>query len=984
MEKGKFRKRKSRESGAALAMALIIVAILSVIALTALAFASSEMRQAGSDLQRTQTFYATVSAIEKMTNEFSNLFRYKMRPTQADLDIIAVNPPPALTAEGFTFNQTLTLDADRLSEMQRMQGLPSNVYPRVNIPEGPFSGLYSTIIPYKISSTGNYPVGTAQVTLEREFNNYLIPLFQFGIFSNSDIELSPGVMMTFNGRVHSNENIFAMKNVKFLKRLTAAGEFVWSSTVDGLPNTQPGYNNVWIESNAINVKVSQGSVRSGSGTVGGPNILGSTEGNRGYFPGRPQGIANPSWDTTSILPPASGVANRFGGQVLTNSTGVTPLKLPLQLEGSSVTELIKRSLPSDNEIVATSRYQGKSQVRIMIDDEGAGSGAANVAGIPAGKGVNLSTFIPIVLANGNALRRISNTGTYIDAASILQQVTASTTETAKTVRGVTASSQTTEDGHYVPPGAGLTGRILIEITRPDGSTINVTKEVLSMGMTEGEPNGIVYLQRPLWAAYVQGSRDRKANGFDLVSLTRNSQHIADGEINDPTSHFDAKGFISAPISLIEDEATVTRSSAPTEPWNQIYPINVYNVREGWVRSQMNEFNLYERGMTNVVEINMYNLARWLDGIFDGNLLSGTPAVSANIKGDEGYVVYISDRRGDKVKNEYLSNGSVYQSTNGNVDNEDIYGPNGFLDEGEDVIDFGWDAFLGGAGKKGTLQKDTAELPDVGSIWCIDGTSPCDEAFADKKARSDYALRWNNPNNYFRRSVRLFDGERLSFSAAAGKLSTTKGITIASENMVYVWGNFNTSGVSSIPSGGSTLNNGGYLGPQVPSSIVCDAIFPLSKTWFDGVSSLHPEGSSDPRNAAGTGYRMADDNLPSISQGTAVRAAVIIGKNKSSMRATPGRDELGARRDGGTNNFPRFLELWNWQGVNRSWNYTGSINPLYPSTQALSQWENSTSVIYMPPQRNWSFDDTYLNPNRLPPGTPYFQYVQATGFRQVIR
>ena len=26
-------------------------------------------------------------------------------------------------------------------------------------------------------------------------------------------------------------------------------------------------------------------------------------------------------------------------------------------------------------------------------------------------------------------------------------------------------------------------------------------------MTEGEPNGIVYLQRPLWAAYTQGSRD---------------------------------------------------------------------------------------------------------------------------------------------------------------------------------------------------------------------------------------------------------------------------------------------------------------------------------------------------------------------------------------------------------------------------------------------------------------------------------------------
>ena len=39
--------------------------------------------------------------------------------------------------------------------------------------------------------------------------------------------------------------------------------------------------------------------------------------------------------------------------------------------------------------------------------------------------------------------------------------------------------------------------------------MDVTQTILSMGMTEGEPNGIVYLQRPLWAAFVQGSRDRR-------------------------------------------------------------------------------------------------------------------------------------------------------------------------------------------------------------------------------------------------------------------------------------------------------------------------------------------------------------------------------------------------------------------------------------------------------------------------------------------
>ncbi len=91
--KTNYENKKNRERGAALAIAIIIVAILSVVALTALAFSSTEARIAGSDLQRTQTFYATSAAMEKMTNDFSNLFRKKMRPTDADLHII-VNAYP--------------------------------------------------------------------------------------------------------------------------------------------------------------------------------------------------------------------------------------------------------------------------------------------------------------------------------------------------------------------------------------------------------------------------------------------------------------------------------------------------------------------------------------------------------------------------------------------------------------------------------------------------------------------------------------------------------------------------------------------------------------------------------------------------------------------------------------------------------------------------------------------------------------------------
>ncbi len=970
------------ERGAALAVAVIVVAILSVVGLTALAFSSSEARIAGSDLQRTQTFYAASAGLEKMTNDFSNLFRRKMNPTYDDLLAIAGAPPAALGAEGFTFEQTLKEDTDRLNELRAIQNLPNNIYPRVNIPDGPYAGLYASIIPYKMTTIASRDATRTEVKLEREFNSYLVPLFQFGMFSNEDIEIHPGPLMTFNGRIHSNKNIYALRNTTFLNRLTMAGEFVRDATRGGESNTSSGNTEVYVTVNGINVKSSlgSGSVKAGGGKVGGPNLTGSVEGARGYFPDSPNGVVNSTWESESVRPAKYNTPNRFGGQIMTQTTGATSLRLPLEMAGNSPAEIIKRALPSDSEILSTSRYHNKAKVRILIDDESAGSGTANVAGIPADKGVNLSTFIPTALNGGaNVLKQVSNSGT-ISGSSVQQVMPDGTTTTATTVRAI--KSDTTGTNPYVPTGSGVQGRILIEVLKPDGTTLDVTQTILSMGVTEGEPNGIVYVQRPLWAAYVQGSRDRRGNSFTLSNLTRNYQSIADGEINDPTGkYYTNRGFIDSSVSLADDDGgSIIRQAVPTGTHNAIVPINVYNVREGWIQSQLSEFEIYKRGVTSVVEINMRNLARWLDGVYDGNLLAGTNAVSTNINDTEGYVVYVSDRRGDRVKAEYLQDGTSFASTNGIVDNEDIYGPNNSLDAGEDVIDFGWN--VGGTSKKGTLQKDTNELPDSGTV----GTAPLiplSTTVDDRLPRANTVLSTYNANGYFRRGVRLFDGDTLSTTAAAGKLSPTKGITVASENIVYIWGNFNTTGVASIPNNGSTLNDGGFLGAQVPASIVCDAIFPLSRTWFDASSALFPEGSGNARSLGGEAYRMADEGA-STTDSTAVRAGIIAGTTISSLTKTPGRDVDGLRRNGGIINYPRFQETWNLNGTINPWSYTGSFVPLFRSTQALANWENDTAVIYMPPRRNWSFDSTFLSPVKLPPGTPFFQYVQSTGFRQSLK
>jgi hypothetical protein len=924
------------------------------------------------------------------------------------------------------------------------------------------------------------------------------------MFSNEDLEIHPGPQFTFNGRVHANGNLYISGTTTFLSRVTTANELVTDLLRNG--NTHAQAMNVQV--GAVTVPLTMGSV------VNGPNLSGSSSGTRGYFPGSPSGTVNNSWDSTSVAAASSTASNQFGGQVLTRSTGGMPLLLPMQLEGNNTREIIKRELPSDSTILNESRYHYKSQIKILIDDEG--NSATDSAGIPTGQGVYLSNFNPVPLPNlaldttinnnggGRALWRINdvNTGyanSYNEASSPksypaeLQNNPLATAQ-ADTVRGIqkppalklitnvtkagsssnivvttsvahglangdkvfisnlsgapqalggwTVSSVTattfqlsgtntssynlsptytsggtlysftalpkSPNGVAIPPGSGVTGHILIQVVDSTGNIRDVTTQVLSMGMTEGEPNAIVMLQRPLWAAYVQGSRDASgvaANAQSiagdpltytncLTDILTKTRVAADGQIkvtggvpvqdatlgyltsvqddislgNQPIRN-DVPGGLpigatcngsTQPVmcQLLTDWGGATWS--PNRDWNAIVPINAYNVREGRINMGLAANAVYDRGITPIIEINMRNMARWLDGVYDNNLLQGTSAVSANIASPDGYTVYVSDRRGDKVRSMTIGS-STFNATNGMVDNEDIYGPNGTLDPGEDVQ------------QTGALVKDTTELSDPTALSVV---SPGYGTDINKRALAvnDWLNLAGNGIDHlqYRSAVRLFNGENLQVTGNAGKLSTTKGITISSENMVYIWGNYNTTGIAAAPAAGtSTLNDGGYLGNQVPTSIVCDAFFPLSKTFFDSELAMYPDDMTK---------RQGDRTNPTVAQETSARVAIIAGNNLSALAGSPdaGNSASGeSRLCGGMHNFPRFLEDWNMR-----WNFVGSLIPLYHSTQALGQY-NADSTIYGPPLRNWAFDITFTDPNRLPPGTPLFQHIEPTGFKQIL-
>lgn len=1006
---------RNEEQGAALVTVIIIMALLAAISMSVLAVVSTEANIAGSDLMRAQTFYAAAAGIEKMSSDFSSLFNRTSRPTDAQIDDIEAAPPSELATEGFEFTQFL---------IRR----PGSTTRTVIVPDGPFKDLNATVVPYQLQATARHTRTGTEVSLQRDINNYLIPIFQFGMFSDGDLELHPGADFFFNGRVHANGNIYANGLTKFLDKVTTANEFVFDVLRNGEPRS--GTTNTDFIINGTTVNVTTGSVIKDSNNAGsypgGPRLQQPRADGRGNFPTAAWGLNNNNWNTESVRAVAANTDNRFGGYLLTRGTGAKKLQLPMQIGGSETREIIKRMIPGEEAIdpvLRESRYHFKAQIRVLIDDETttdtAGAAAADASGIPANKGVKLSEFFPLPLNGGKALMRINSTGTAYatpdDTKAWQQQTgsgTSSTYEAALTVRGVRPSTETFNPtslptglpSDYIPSGvamptgvtswtipggAGIKGRILIEIVRPNGTTLDVTKEILSMGMTEGEPNGIVYLQRPLWANYMQGSRDRAGANLSLTDWINNSRWATDGEINATTTSsytFHADGFLTnsgtAANSTRDDDdsadANVSNTAKPPRRAyapsgiNGIVPINLYNVREGRINTGLDANTVFERGVTSIVEVNMKNLARWVDGHYDGNLLSGTNAVSANIEGSDGYILYVSDRRGDRVR----TVGGV-SATNGIADNLDIYGPNDTLDDGEDVVGGGT---IGGAlvaGAAAPMGKDITEiLNPSGNTIGAGGNA------AERKARADTVAGRNEfrtiggvqSSKYFRRAVRLFNGEDMLLGGGTGKLSNTKGITVASENMMYVWGNYNTTGIASKPSNGATLNNGGYNGDQIPASIVADAFFPLSRTWFDASSALYPDDQN--KRDADSGSTTA-----AFSTQTSMRMGVIAGNNLSALTGSPdaGNSSAGeSRLNGGMHNFPRLLEDWG----GRQLNLVGAFIPLYRSTQAVGPY-NANSTIYGAPQRNWAFDETFTQADRLPPGTPLFQYIEPTGFRQVL-
>ncbi len=183
------------------------------------------------------------------------------------------------------------------------------------------------------------------------------------------------------------------------------------------------------------------------------------------------------------------------------------------------------------------------------------------------------------------------------------------------------------------------------------------------------------------------------------------------------------------------------------------------------------------------------------------------------------------------------------------------------------------------------------------------------------------------------AVRLVNGSALPYNQGLG-------FTVATQNPIYIQGNYNTTAPQGSNPGGNSLGLGSTTnGASVPAAILADSLTILSTSWND-------------KNSA-NGYSARTQ----VQSNMTINAALVTG-------AMPSTDTTATTFSGGVQNLTRFLE--DWSNVTLTMN-TSIVN-LFNSKIATNQFQ-MPGIYYNPPTRHWGFDTTYYNPNKQPPGVP---------------
>ena len=922
--------RTYRDSrGFTLIAALLIMVLLSGVAAGLLFMVANESHMSGNNLEDNLAFYGAESGIEKLTADLSALYSSTMVPTNAQIQNLVNFPPTSGMVSGMNYTETISYSLDA-------NGNPLSSWNTIS--SGADQGLYAEIVPMSLSVIASRPAG-ASVNMTRKVEIALIPVFQFGVFCGYDCSYFPGPNFSFGGRVHTNGNLFLASggDLVFNDKISAFGEIV----MDRLENnhaTTAGYGGTQY------VPKASGGCPLNTFPPNGPNCValpgaGVTPTDASWTGGIPSvgGSANvgpPSFTTIS-----SGQLNYF---MVNHLTGATNLQLPFVKNSCTSNQppctdpiaIIRKPLvgESPTSTLGSERLYNKAQIRILLADSQ----------------LDLHPERGLIADGQDVQLGPPNATPFVNV-----PVALTTTGAAAGGNQYFGIANPALDANWVAP-----------INPTNGNQYNWTSWPLLGEITTNPPNGggaggvgawlrVEYLNNA--GKWIGVTTQWLQYGFGRAFST-----VPTAPAGSPGSNTINPNAILILQQLSQAATSPTGGANPQSNW---YPINLYDTREGEMRDNA-ALGCTVNGIINTVELDVGNLALWLSQ--QGPYAGGSGKL-VNLTNENGYLLYFSDHRG-MLPDPNPSNGGqtpagvisgesgledVVNSTQGATSNTPdgvlentvyyTYSPedvdqNGFLDNwGGANIGFGFNQKTNTAPPN--PYKGINDPPHVGYACNTTGLA--------------------NAVTGARHALKLVDG---GMNAAGTSYlpvrwdNNSGGFTVASENPVYVQGNYNTSVADPF-----WTNNANNNTPHSAAAIIADAVTLLSNQWTD-LNSLNNPTSPGNRSAGAAG------------QDTYYRMAVAGGKNIPFPQPGWAGQDFGT--DGGLHNFLRYLE--SWSNVNL-W-YDGSLVSMYYSEYNTGTFKCCTTV-YNPPKRKYYFDTLFLNPANLPPGTPMFQDVVNLSYHQ---
>jgi Tfp pilus assembly protein PilX len=911
---------KNTSRGFTLIASLLILVLLSGVAAGLLYMVTNESKMGGNDLESNVAFYGAESGMEKLTADLSSLYSTYMIPTNAQIQALTTNPPTSAMIPSMNYTETITYPLDT-------NGNPVSSWNTVS--QGSNQGLYAEIIPMTMQVTATRP-GGALVNMTRKVEVALIPVFQFGVFCGYDCSYFAGPDFSFAGRVHTNSNLFlaTKADLGFSDKVAAYKQIVMDRLENGSSTNANGYTgNIYLPT------------ASGGCTYAFPPTFPPGGSNCTTLPGESTIPGDASW--SGGYPGIGGSANinfpslssgTLNGYLVNSLTGATNMQLPF-VQNSCVSNappcsdpiiILRKPQPGESSTgtIGSERMYNKAQIRILLAD--------TQADLHQERGA---------ISDGQDYQFYATGQTYVALnANAAAKNTAGLAVTGNEYFGVA----TVGSNYWVAPyghSTWTTYPLLGELT---------TSSLPANG--QGAWIRIEYCSTaPCNAAadFVGITTDWLGYGF-----TRQNNVPPSGPGTDPIN----------PNAIIILQQLTPTATTPVGASGNFYPINFYDTREGEMRDSANGCAV--NGIMNAVELNIGNLAKWLahTGAYSSDV-----GASVNSSTENGYVLYFSDHRGMLPDPHPTSNGPTNGGTSagtisGESGLEDVVNstqpltsttPDGSLEtttyysySPEDVDQNGFLDNWGGVNIGYGFNVNTNTSPPNPYLTIPNPPSP--PAPAGTLGCNTYGL-WNAVSGA-RHVLKLVAG---GMNSSGVSYLPTPGFTVASENPVYVQGDYNSSVSDPFWTTGSGTT------PHSNASIVADSVSLLSNGWSD-LNSLTNYTTLGSRTATNSYYR----------------TAISAGKNVPFPQPGFTGVAVDFGTDGGMHNFLRLLEGWGSANLN----YNGSLVSMYYSEYNTGTFKCCT-VVYGAPTRHFYFDTQFLNPANLPPATPMFQSVVNLSYHQ---